>query len=94
MADLHTQISLELTHLVEVFSQPFPSALEPDGWCERTWVKWGEIFAQMKAAFLSGSLPPDASIARALDFDGIVQGEILEKAARLSNLIRDYRGKA
>jgi hypothetical protein len=90
MKDLRSQIALQLAELVEIFSQPFPRALDRDGWCERSWAKWGRIFQEMQKTFVAGDSLPDASIARAMDFDGIVGGDLLERAARVSNLIRHF----
>jgi hypothetical protein len=91
MSDIRSQISIQLTELVQALSQPFPSELVPEGWCERSWGKWGTIFHNMQETFASGGSLPDASIARAMDFDGIVDGELLEKAASLSNLLHRFR---
>jgi hypothetical protein len=91
MSDIRSQISIQLAELVQALSQPFSSELVPEGWCERSWEKWGAIFRNMQETFTSGGSLPDASIARAMDFDGIFCGELLEKAASLSNLLRRFR---
>lgn len=81
-------ISEELSELVAVLSQPFPVSASIDGWTPETWEKWREIFLRLQSSLETGHRVPDASIARALDFDGIVGGELLERAARVSNALR------
>jgi hypothetical protein len=83
-----TSISAELKELIAALSQPFPVVASNDGWRPETWVKWRDIFIRLQSSLESGQPVPDASIARAMDFDGIVGGELLDRAARISNALR------
>ena len=88
MEDLHNQIALQLKELTETLMQPFPASATADGWCEASWLKWQRIFSEMRESFSSGLALPNVSISRAMDFDGIIGGVVLDKAAALSNVLR------
>ena len=74
--------------LAEKLALPMPATAATDGWCEETWTKWGKIFESLVQTLSEGDTVDPASISRAMDFDGVYQGEILEAAARLSIQIR------
>ena len=91
MKDYHDQIDIQLNELVETFSQPYSSSSLTDGWTEITWAKWGRVFRDLQDSFTAGKSLPDASIARAMDFDGITSGTLLDKASELSSAMRNLR---
>jgi len=74
--------------LAEKLAQPMPDMAAADGWRSETWTKWGKIFESLDQTLAEGDTVDPASISRAMDFDGVYQGEILEAAARLSTQIR------
>ena len=94
MHDLRSQIVDDLSGLISVLQKPFPSELTTEGWSAELWEKWGRIFGELLESVRAGGLGPDASISRAMDFDGITQGEILESAAGVSNSLRALRRNA
>ena len=82
------EIAELLSQLVAKLKQPLTHADEADGWDEHTWTKWGEIFGRLHREVITGGQLPDPSLVRAMDHDGIVEGALLEMAARISNLVR------
>jgi len=91
MEDLRIQVGLQLNELVEAISQPFSAAAASDGWSEASWAKWQLTFRLLQDSFASGQSLPEASISRAMDFDGITGGVLLSNAAALSNSLRHLR---
>jgi hypothetical protein len=91
MEDLRNQVALQLNELVEAFSQPLSTTAASNGWSEASWVKWQLAFLQMQESFSLGQSLPEASISRAMDFDGVTDGVLLSKAAELSNTLRHMR---
>ncbi len=61
-----------------------------NGWCEETRLRWLANFEMILDCLESGKATPDASIARAMDFDGICKGKLLERAALISTSLRSY----
>ena len=91
MEDLRNQIGIQLDELVEAISHPFSAAAASDGWSEATWAKWQLNFRRLQESFASSQSLPEASISRAMDFDGVTGGILLSKAAALSNSLRHLR---
>jgi hypothetical protein len=91
MEDLRIQIGVQLNELVEAISQPFSAAAASDGWSEASWAKWQLTFRRLQDSFASGQSLPEASISRAMDFDGVTSGVLLDQAATLSNALRHLR---
>jgi hypothetical protein len=91
MEDLRIQIGVQLNELVEAISRPFSAAAASDGWSEASWAKWQLAFRRLRDSFVSGQSLPEASISRAMDFDGVTGGVLLEQAATLSNSLRHLR---
>ena len=91
MEALRNQIGLQLSELVDAISQPFSAALASDGWSEGSWAKWQLTLRGLQESFASGQPLPEASISRAMDFDGVTGGILLSKAAALSNSLRHLR---
>jgi hypothetical protein len=89
--NLRSQVIDDLSCIVSELQEPFSSALSSEGWSSELWEKWGRIFGDLLESVRSGGFGLDASISRAMDFDGVTQGEILEKAARISNSLRELR---
>lgn len=86
--DLQDQITSDLRGLITVFASP-PSAEDiASGWSKESWEKWGRILCDLLERLSVGAPLPDASIARAMDFDGIAGGAIQERAAGISNSIK------
>jgi hypothetical protein len=88
MESSRKQVCQLLDQLVVALSAPLTDAACAEGWTEVVQAKWLRIFQDMHASIASGRDMPAASIARALDHDGIVAGSVLKKAATLSNLVR------
>jgi hypothetical protein len=93
MSSLQSHIEKELSEIISALSQPFPSAAGCDGWTEQSWQKWRSFFEEARKKISSRQPIPDASITRAMDFDGVTGGVLLEKAARVSNQLRELRSE-
>ena len=78
--------------LTEQLSGPMPISAAKNGWREETWSKWGKIFGDIACSLTDGREVDQAFISRALDFDGVHGGPILDDAAKLSSQIRGARG--
>ena len=89
MSDLRRQVIEDLSALAALLEKPFPSALSNEGWSVELWQKCGRIFGGLLESVRAGSLGTDTSISRSMDFNGIIQGEVLEKAAAISNSLRE-----
>jgi hypothetical protein len=87
MSDTVDLATRQAQALAERLAQPMPPDAAADGWREETWAKWARIFESMAEAIAEVEVVASASISRAMDFDGVYQGEILEAAARLSRHI-------
>jgi hypothetical protein len=74
--------------VLSMLNRPFDPKYVIDGWHETSWIKWRNIFIDIQNRRSTGKQLPIASISRALDFDGIISGEILEKSSEIGNLIR------
>jgi hypothetical protein len=83
----------ELAALSAALEQSFPASATDDGWTVETWLKWRTIFQDLHRRVAAEETVTDASISRAMDFDGIVGGELLERAARVSNALRALGSK-
>jgi len=91
MSNIDAKVINDLSEIVSVFQNPFPSESSSDGWSPELWKKWGLIFNSLLQSVRSGAAVSEASITRAMDFDGIIKGEILEKAAVISNALRELK---
>lgn len=88
MESSHHHARQLLDQLVVALSVPLTDAARAEGWTEAVQAKWLRIFQEMRTSVADGRNLPEASISRALDHDGVVAGPVLEKAAKLSNLVR------
>ena len=91
MSKLRSMLIDDLSLLVLAFQSPLPIGLTAEGWDVELWGKWGRVFQELLELTSSGGLASDVSIARAMDFDGITHGEILSRAASISNGLRELR---
>ena len=92
MNSQRAEIASQLSALASTLAAPMPADAAGDGWTPETWSNWRAKFdALAQEAHGFGDLPV-ASIARALDHDGIVGGLILERAATVSNALRALNG--
>lgn len=80
--------SQQAKSLAELLSRPMPESATHDGWRQETWDKWARVFDDLATSLAEGRPVAPASIARALDLDGVHDGAILEAAARVSNQLR------
>lgn len=80
----------DIDALLALLRQPLSRASASDGWTTATATKWRGIFEELRDHVANGRPTPAASIARAMDFDGIVGGELLERAAAISNALRAH----
>jgi len=81
----------EARALAEQLSGPMPESAGRDGWRQETWTKWAEIFSELATSLAEGREVAPASISRALDVDGVHDGDVFEAAATLSNHLRRTR---
>ncbi len=77
----------EIAALAAEFVEPMPSSATSDGWTEQTWTKWRNIFATLHTRVAAGETNFSGGIARAMDFDGVVSGPLLERAAKVGNAL-------
>ena len=91
MDNLRTSIAEDLRTLVLDLDVPFPESASANGWNIETWTKWAQQFRHLSQSFEQGKAIPEASISRAMDADGITGGSVLDLAARVSNMLREYR---
>jgi hypothetical protein len=91
MESSRTHICQLLDQLVAALSASLTEAARADGWTEAVQAKWLHVFQDMRTSVGSGHALAEASISRALDHDGVIAGPVLEKAAMLSNLVRQAR---
>lgn len=64
-----------------------PAACMNDGWSQEIWQKWQSIFETLHARVVAGESDFSGAIARAMDFDGVINGQILERAAAVGNAL-------
>ena len=83
---MHTraEVAEELASLAAELTGPMPKSAASDGWTEATWTKWGHIFKALHTTVLAGESEVPGGIARAMDFDGVIGGSILDRAAGVS----------
>lgn len=89
MPNFDEKIINDISEIVSTFSKPFPTEMVSDGWSIELWHKWGLIFISLLNSVQSGSEISNASLARAMDFDGIIKGDLLGKAAAISNALHN-----
>ena len=88
MTNPRAEIVTELAALARELAGPMPAGAASDGWRPETWCRWAATFAELERKALGSEALSHASIARALDHDGVLGGPILERAAVVSNSIR------
>lgn len=94
MNKVRANVARELASLASELAGPMPGAASADGWTPAIWKKWAVFFVELHAEVLASKPVSSASIARALDFDGVIRGPILERAAAVSNALRTLDGNA
>ena len=87
MLIMRAEIADELARLAFELARPMPSSALKDGWCAQTWQKWQSIFETLYARVIAGESDFSGGIARALDFDGVIGGQVLERAAAVGNAL-------
>lgn len=85
------QASQQAKALADELSGPMPESATHDGWRQETWDKWARVFSDLATSLTEGRPVAPASISRALDFDGVHDGAILQAAAGLSDQLRHLR---
>jgi hypothetical protein len=84
------EILEDIELILERLAKPLTTKDIADGWsieCRKMIIR---VFEDIKATLLSeGKLPP-MFIARGLDHWGVIDGDLLEFAAKISNKLRRY----
>ena len=78
----------DIDALLALLRGPVSSASASDGWTDALAEKWVGVFEELRGRVVSDRSIAPVSIARAMDFDGIVSGELLDRAAAISNVLR------
>ena len=78
----------DVKFMVEELSKPVSSAEVSDGWTKESKNAIRTYFLGLQSALQSGDALPPLEVVRALDHWGVIDGPLLEKAARISNFLR------
>jgi hypothetical protein len=87
------EIIIKIDDIVGELSHPLSLQEADEGWTEKSKTAIGVFFKELRSNILSGGPLPPLSIARGLDHWGVVNGELLEKAAVISNQLRNMKEK-
>jgi hypothetical protein len=85
------KIIKKIDEVIGELSLPLTSKEAAEGWTERGKVAIEAFFKELRSKILSGEPLPSLSIARGLDHWGVVNGELLEKSAKISNDLRNIK---
>jgi hypothetical protein len=88
LTEIEETIKLKLLVLISNLESPLPSYEIENGWDDELRMRWSDNFNKILVNIENGSPCPDASIPRAMDFDGICKGVYLELGAEISGLLR------
>ena len=88
MPSIPPDLQLEIARLAGELEKSLPTEALAFGWRPDTWAKWAQIFRQLESDAKAGRLPPLPSMSRAMDFDGVIGGALLDRAASVSNALR------
>lgn len=88
MEEIDLQLKEKLKHLIRCLESPLPSFEISAGWNEELRERWLQNFRRVLSNIENNEIAPDASIPRAMDFDGITTGIYLELGAEISGLLR------
>jgi len=86
---VENQIDVMLAQL----SAPLSTSEAADGWTSESKATTKTFFEGLKEKLQSGEPLPPLSISRALDHWGVIGGEMLEMAAKISNQLRAGQAK-
>jgi hypothetical protein len=91
MAEI-TRVDLErrMDVLMQKLSTPPTSSEFKEGWTESSKKAMKNMVGDVQNRLRSGQPNIDISFSRGMDSWGIVEGEILEEAAELSNALREF----
>lgn len=84
-------VKKEVDEMLIMLSKPLSNAELANGWsvdCQKAMFK---LFDDIKKRLELSQDHPPLFIARGLDQWGVTRGEMLEKAAKISNMIRELR---
>ena len=81
----------DIEALLSKLSLPVSAAEAEDGWTTQSKAAARDYFEKLQTALNQGSEMPDLGIARGLDHWGVVGGELLKEAARITNYVREAR---
>lgn len=86
---MNDQILLEkIDGVIDVLAVPLSASEAADGWTPESKKVIKIFFEGLKQKLQSGETLPPMNISRSLDHWGVISGEILEKAAQISNELR------
>ena len=89
MTSLKRAIVLEVTSIIQELQNPLTNSEKINGWRNETKARWSKNFEHILSSVTFNKPAPIASIARAMDFDGIYEGKLFEQAARISCLLQE-----
>lgn len=83
-----------IERLAEKLEHPLSQVDVDNGWSEECRVSTLLFLRTLKENALRSEYMPNMSLSRSLDHWGVVNGDLLEEAARLSNVYRDFVEKS
>ena len=81
----------DIDALLSRLSLPVSEAEAKDGWTAQSKAAARTYFLELRAAVHDGSQMPDLGIARGLDHWGVIGGDLLKEAARITNYVHETR---
>lgn len=86
-----SELEARIDVLLSALAAPLSAADERDGWTPAAREAFQRMLTEIQRALASKEDVPDVSLSRGLDSWGVVGGELSERAAELSNALREYR---
>ena len=90
LVELELKLREKLEFIILNLDSPLPNYELEAGWLEETRQRWHNNFENMLESLMSHEPLPDASIPRAMDFDGVTGGVLFELGAEISALLRRH----
>ena len=81
----------EIDLVIESLGSPVTAKEASDGWTSKSKMAVHALMKSLKEKLQSGTELPPMSISKALDHWGVIDGEILERVAEISNQIRQLQ---
>lgn len=86
-------VEQEIKTILARLSAPLNAEEAADGWTTQSKSATKLLFEDLKQKLQRGDQLPSLSISRSLDHWGVVSGDLLDMAARISNQLRSRQGR-